>query len=297
MKLALVTYEAIHSYGSLSGSEDGVLLEFLTSKGVDITLEDWNGPAVNWQQYDVAVFKSPWDYFDKFNEFRAWLDRMEAMNIRTLNPISTIRWNADKHYLLEVEKAGLPIVPSALLKRGTAVPLEQYFTRFQTDKLIIKPCVSGGAKNTFIVSKEEAEQVVPKLEGLLREEDFLAQPFMPQIQEEGEWSFLFFNGKYSHCLLKSAKSGDFRVQHFFGGTIHPQEAPAHLLAQAQKLVGQFAEGCLYARVDGVVVGEELQLMELELIEPFLYLHTNPNSQENYYQALMQMLQEIPSSVS
>ncbi|WP_246850370.1 ATP-grasp domain-containing protein [Rufibacter roseolus] len=297
MKLALVTYEAIHSYGSLSGSEDGVLMDYLTSKGIDITLEDWHDPAVNWEQYDLAVFKSPWDYFDKFPEFCAWLDRMEALGIRTLNPISTIRWNADKHYLLEVEKAGLPIVPTALLKRGTDVSLDQYFSQFQTDKLIIKPCVSGGAKNTFIVSQDEVEEVKPKLEELLRAEDYLAQPFMPQIQEEGEWSFLFFNGQYSHCLLKSAKDGDFRVQHFFGGTIHPQEAPAHLLAQAQTMVDQFAEGCLYARVDGVVVGEELQLMELELIEPFLYLHTHPDSLENYYHALVQMMEEVPSSVS
>ncbi len=284
-----MTYEALQSYGALSGSEDGVLIDFLTSKGIDITPEVWDNPAVNWQQYDAAIFKSPWDYFDKFEAFRAWLDRVEATGLRTLNPISIIRWNADKHYLLEVEKAGLPIVPTALLKRGVAAELAQYFDLFQTDKLIIKPSVSGGAKNTFVVIKEEAEQVVPRLQELLAAEDFLAQPFVPQIQEEGEWSFLFFNGKYSHCLLKSAKSGDFRVQHFFGGTIQPQEAPAHLLAQAQKMVDQFALNCLYARVDGVVVGEELQLMELELIEPFLYLHTHPHSLENYYQALKEML--------
>ncbi|WP_207432738.1 ATP-grasp domain-containing protein [Sabulibacter ruber] len=289
MKLALVTYDAITSYGSLSGSEDGLLTDFLTSKGLDITPEVWDNPAVNWQQYDLAIFKSPWDYFDKFPQFSAWLDRMETLGVRTLNPLATVRWNADKHYLLDVAKAGLPTVPTALLKRGVEVQLEQYFDLFQTSKLIIKPSVSGGAKNTFIVPQEEVEQVVPKLQELLADEDFLAQPFMPQIQEEGEWSFLFFNGKYSHCLLKSAKSGDFRVQHFFGGTIHPQEAPAHLLPQAQKLVDTFAQGCLYARVDGVAVGEELQLMELELIEPFLFLHTHPDALENYYQALKQLL--------
>ncbi|MGV3541086.1 MAG: ATP-grasp domain-containing protein, partial [Rufibacter sp.] len=198
----------------------------------------------------------------------------------------------DKHYLLEIEEAGFPIVPSALLKRNMPVRLDELFTRFQTHKLIIKPTVSGGAKNTFTVSPEEVEAVLPKLHELLQAEDFLAQPFMPQIQEEGEWSLLFFNGKYSHCLLKSAKAGDFRVQHFFGGTIHPQPAPAHLLPQAQKLVNQFAQGCLYARVDGVDVNGQLQLMELELIEPFLFLHTHEQALENYYQALMEMVPEL-----
>ncbi|AKQ44638.1 hypothetical protein TH63_01760 [Rufibacter radiotolerans] len=289
MKLALVTYEAINSYGSISSAEDGLLTDFLSAKGLDITPEVWDNPAVNWEQYDLAIFKSPWDYFDKFAAFRAWLDKMETQGLRTLNPISTVKWNADKHYLLDVAAAGLPIVPTALLKKGTTVHLHEFFTQFQTEKLIIKPSVSGGAKNTFIVPREEEELAIPRLQELLASEDFLVQPFMPQIQEEGEWSFLFFNGHYSHCLLKSAKAGDFRVQHFFGGTIHPQEAPAHLLPQAQKLVDQFAKGCLYARVDGVAVGQELQLMELELIEPFLFLHTNPEGLENYYRALMEML--------
>ncbi|QHL88843.1 hypothetical protein GU926_15975 [Nibribacter ruber] len=289
MKLALVTYSDLHSYGSLSSSEDSVLVDYLTSKGLDLTVEVWNDPAVNWQQYEVAILKSPWDYFNRIEEFMAWLDKIEGLGVRLLNPIDIVRWNTDKHYLLEIEKAGLPVVPSALLKRGTEINLEDLYTRFSTDKLIVKPTVSGGAKNTFIVTKEQAAAELPKIQELTATEDFLAQPFMPQIQEEGEWSFLFFGGKYSHTLLKSAKSGDFRVQHFFGGTIHPQMAPAHLLSQAQKLVDKFAQGCLYARVDGIVVGEELQLMELELIEPFLFLHTNEHALKNYYQALKSML--------
>ncbi|WP_066833694.1 ATP-grasp domain-containing protein [Rufibacter ruber] len=292
MKLALVTYSEIQSYGSLSGSEDSVLLAYLSSKGIDITPEVWDNPAVNWQQYDLAIFKSPWDYFDKFAAFQAWLDQMETVGLRTLNPISTVRWNADKHYLLEVEKTGLPIVPTALLKKGEQAQLDGFFRQFDSSKLIIKPSVSGGAKNTFTVSRDEVQAVLPKLQELLQQEDFLVQPFMPQIQAEGEWSFLFFNGTLSHCLLKSAKSGDFRVQHFFGGTIHPQPAPAHLLPQAQKFIDQFAQGCLYARVDGVDVNGKLQLMELELIEPFLFLHTHAEALEKYYQALKELVPDL-----
>jgi len=288
LKIALVTYQALQSYGSLSGSEDNLLIDYLTSKGLDITPEVWDNPAVEWQQYDVALFKSPWDYFDKFPEFKLWLDKMEASGVRTLNPLKTIRWNTDKHYLLDIAAVGLPIVPTELLKRGTEAHLTSYFTQFGTEKIIVKPTVSGGAKNTFIVPRQEAEALLPKLQALLKVEDYLVQPFMPQVQEEGEWSFLFFNGRYSHTVLKAAKAGDFRVQHFFGGTIHPETAPAHLLPQAQQLIDQFAQGCLYARVDGVAMGQELQLMELELIEPFLFLHTHEAALENYYQALMEL---------
>ncbi len=289
MKIALITYDAIQSYGALSGGEDTVLVEYLTAQGLHLTPEVWDNPAVDWTQYDLALFKSPWDYFDKFTAFTAWLNQVEALGLRTLNPLSTIRWNADKKYLLEIAAAGLPVVPTQLLPRSQPVALETYFTRFGTEKIIVKPSVSGGAKNTLVVKRIDVPTVLPTIQNLLADEDYLVQPFMPQVQQEGEWSFLFFNGQYSHTVLKSAKAGDFRVQHFFGGTIQPKPAPTHLLPQAQKFVDQFAPGCLYARVDGVDVHGELQLMELELVEPFLFLHTHAPALENYYRGLKQLL--------
>jgi glutathione synthase/RimK-type ligase-like ATP-grasp enzyme len=117
----------------------------------------------------------------------------------------------------------------------------------------------------------------------------MAQPFLPQIQEEGEWSFVFFNGKFSHSLLKKAKPGDFRVQHYLGGTIHSAQAPAHLLKEATAYAEAFAKSCLYVRVDGLEVDKHFMLMELELIEPFLFLFTHPQGYENYYTGLMQLL--------
>ncbi|RZK54982.1 MAG: hypothetical protein EOO91_14965 [Pedobacter sp.] len=120
-------------------------------------------------------------------------------------------------------------------------------------------------------------------------EDFIVQPFLTEIEENGEWSFIFFGGKFSHALLKKAADGDFRVQATFGGTVHPQQPAKELLTTAQKYVDQFAKDCLYARVDGAIVNNEFLLMELELIEPFLFLDTEEKALENYYEALKRLI--------
>jgi glutathione synthase/RimK-type ligase-like ATP-grasp enzyme len=117
----------------------------------------------------------------------------------------------------------------------------------------------------------------------------MIQPFLKEIEDEGEWSLLFFNGQYSHSLLKKAKSGDFRVQHYLGGSIHPQSPSEEQIAVAKQYVTLFAKCCLYARVDGVYVNGAFNLMELELIEPFLFLFTHPQAYENYAKALKSML--------
>lgn len=290
MNIALVTYLDKGAYASPTvANEDDSLLHFLKTKGLTIEKVIWNDTNVSWEDYDLAILKSPWDYFDLIEDFYNWLAKLESKNIRLLNPIDVVKWNADKHYLHDIEKTGLKVTPSIFISQGTHIDLKLYLDKFNGDQIIVKPCVSGGSKNTFKVTAANVEEVNPKLDLLLQQEDFIIQPFLTEIQEEGEWSFLFFGGKFSHALLKKAKAGDFRVQHALGGTIHPQNPPHHLLEDAQKYVDQFAKDCLYARVDGTVVAQKFLLMELELIEPFLFLDTFENSYENYYQALLQLI--------
>ena len=290
MNIALVTYHDKGAYASPTvANEDDSLLHFLKTKGLTIEKVIWNDTNVRWEDYDLAILKSPWDYFDLIGDFYNWLAELKSKNIRLLNPIDLVKWNADKHYLYDIEKAGLKVTPSIFIKQGTHIDLNSYLDTFNGNQLIIKPCVSGGSKNTFKVTAANVEEVNPKLDLLLQEEDFIIQPFLTEIEEEGEWSFLFFGGKFSHALLKKAKAGDFRVQHALGGTIHPQSPPQNLLEDAQKYVDQFAKDCLYARVDGTIVDQKFLLMELELIEPFLFLDTFENSYENYYQALSQLI--------
>ena len=292
MKLAYIIYQDQGTYTSHVENEDAILLQFLQNKGLSITQEIWDDPAVNWQNYDVAILKSPWDYFDKIEEFYKWLHKIKDLKLRLLNPVDIVKWNADKHYLKDIADAGLPVIPTQFIEKGETPSLAGFFKIFETRKLVIKPTISGGSKNTFKFTEDDLNELSPKIARFLEEEGFMVQPFLPEIEKEGEWSFLFFNGKFSHSLLKKAKPGDFRVQHYLGGSIHNVEVPDHLLKSAEKYVKQFAKGCLYARVDGLEVNGQFTLMELELIEPFLFLFTNQDSYENYYIALAKMIEEL-----
>jgi glutathione synthase/RimK-type ligase-like ATP-grasp enzyme len=288
MNIALVTYNDNGLYTS-SLNEDDVLIQFLNSNELNVEKVIWNNPQVVWENFDLVMLKSPWDYFNLIEDFYQWLNQLKSKNIKLLNPVDTILWNADKHYLKDIEDAGLTIAKSIFLEKGADINLKHYFHKFSSEKLIVKPAVSGGAKNTFKVTPENVTTVNSELNMLLKEEAFIVQPFLKEIEENGEWSFLFFGGEFSHALLKKAKPGDFRVQHSFGGTIHPQQPSSDLLITVKRYVDQFANGCLYARVDGVLVNNEFQLIELELIEPYLFLDTNKKSLVNYYQALKRLM--------
>lgn len=288
MKIAYVCYEDVGTYTSSVENEDDILLEFLKAKGLSITMEVWTDTDVNWAKYDLAVLKSPWDYFDKIDQFYNWLSKLDQLNVRLLNPIKTVKWNSDKHYLQEIAEAGLPVTPTLYLEKGKKADLAGCFKKLDTEILIVKPCISGGSKNTIKITRANLDEISPLVKQFLMEQAYMVQPFLKEIETEGEWSFLFFNGKFSHNLLKKAKPGDFRVQHYLGGSIHPGLAPERLLKSAERYVSAFAGDCLYARVDGVVVNGEFMLMELELIEPFLFLFTHPDSYENYFNALVEM---------
>lgn len=291
MKIALLTYNDNGTYHRpAEKNEDDLLIDYLLTKGLTVEKTVWNHPHVKWESYDLVIIKSPWDYFNLIGDFYDWLTEMEKKKIKFLNPIATVKWNADKHYLKDIENAGLSIAPCVFLEKGELVHLDDYFLKLNSQKLIVKPAVSGGSKNTFKVTPENVEEVNRELHLLLAEESFILQPFLTEIEEHGEWSFIFFGGQFSHALVKKAKAGDFRVQHVFGGTIHPQLPPVALIADAQRYVDQFAKDCLYARVDGVIVNQQFLLMELELIEPFLFLDTNKKSLENYFQALNNRLE-------
>ena len=290
MNIALVTCETLAQYAAPNvDDEDNLLTRYLREQGHHVEPRVWTNPAVNWLAYDVVVLKSPWDYFDRVQEFYAWLDRLEALGVRLLNPVGTVRWNADKKYLRDMEQAGIRIVPTRWLPQGSVFEAENLFEALNAEQLVVKPAVSGGAKNTFELSRAEAIRRTPELNELLRHEDFLAQPFQRQIQEQGEWSLIYLGGEYSHCVLKTPKAGDFRVQHYLGGGITPREAPAYLRQAADRIVREFATGCLYARVDGIEADGELLLMELELIEPFLYLASAEGSLARYNQGLTRIL--------
>ncbi|HEY9260624.1 hypothetical protein [Chitinophaga sp.] len=285
-KIALITYQ--QQTGGVADPEADLLLQFLRGKGLDITTIVWNAPNINWEEYDVAIIKSPWDYHEQIDAFYAWLKVLEQAGVQLLNPADTIVWNSNKKYLLEIAAAGLPIIPSSLLEKGTVPDWQSFFRLWDTDKIVLKPCVSAGARNTLLLTSDAVAEKSSELNTWLQTEDYLVQPYLKEI-EEGEWSFLFFGGTFSHVLLKTPKQGDFRVQAHHGGSTSQAATTDSYINKAKAYVDRFGTGLLYVRVDGVIKDGEFYLMELELIEPYLFLSTAEHGYENYYTALITLL--------
>lgn len=289
MKIALVSYQVQERYAEgLKEDEDTVLIRFLGNKGLNVEKVVWDDQAVNWSAYDIVIIKSPWDYHEKITAFMSWLSLLDELNCRVLNSTELIRWNIHKKYLIEVANAGFEVIPSVIITDSSTERIRDLFDEFGNEKLILKPCISAGANNTMVLTRQTLEDKKSEIEGMIAGNDFLVQPFMDQITE-GEWSLVFFGGKYSHALLKVPAMGDFRVQHYYGGQFTQQVPDPDMIQKAEELVQKFASTSLYARVDGVAVKRRLVLMEIELIEPLLYLSVAEESYENYYSALKRVI--------
>lgn len=293
MKIAYVSYADQGKYAADSlEDEETILLGCLRESGLDVHREIWTDKKVAWSGYDVVLLKSPWDYHEKYETFCRWMDNVKKSGARMLNPHNIVKWNSDKHYLQKIAMAGLNVIPSAIIERGELPLLSSFFYQFGTDKLIVKPCVSAGARHTFTVTSQNLAERQALLAQLVKDEAFIVQPFIAEIEAEGEWSFIFLDGRFSHSVLKKPRNGDFRVQQYHGGTADAVEAADKHIQSATAYVEQFAKGCLYARVDGILIDDELHLMELELIEPYLFLGKHPEGYQRYTEALHNILQCI-----
>ncbi|QHS59584.1 ATP-grasp domain-containing protein [Chitinophaga agri] len=286
-RLALICEDPANLF-DMAKTEDRKLLHTLTAAGWEATAEDWKDENTDWTNYEVVILKSPYDYHNRLNEFRAWLHKLARAGVQLLNPAEMVLWNADKHYLQEIADAGFDIIPSVFLEKDTITDLVELFDRLGAEKIIVKPCVSGGSKNTFTLVAGETDLHHHPLKELLPKEAFIAQPFMNEIHE-GEWSMLFFGGAYSHTIVKKPKAGDFRVQPQYGASIHAVTPAPAVIGKATELVRRFAGGALYTRVDGVLADGKLMLMELELIEPLLYTAFDEESFARYITALDKVL--------
>ncbi|MFZ9236535.1 MAG: ATP-grasp domain-containing protein [Algoriphagus sp.] len=291
LHVAIASYYSTGAYDANTIDEDALLSSLLNEMGIAHQIHPWSAPEVDWSAFTHVLIKSTWDYFDFYPEFLVWLDTLERLGVQVLNEVPTLRWNSSKTYLMEIESQGFPCIAGKILPKGSKPVLDQLHSELNADKLVVKPLVSGGAKNTLKVGRGNEPGLEEKIQNLLQEEDFLVQPFIPEIVEVGEYSLIFFNEKLSHAVLKTPAAADFRVQHYYGGTIQTIEPSETLLASAQALVDRFAKNTLYARVDGVEIDGVFHLMELELIEPYLFLGLSDTAIPNYKAALRKRLLE------
>lgn len=275
--------------------DDAPLVAALAAAGVKARPAVWDEPQ-DWRRFEAVLLRSVWDYYERPDEFLPWLAHLERVGARCFNPPALVRWNADKRYLRELAERGVPIPPTLWFERGSdpgaaaaAVAASGW------DDVVIKPTISGGAWRTRRIAAREAVRHLDDMALVLRDAGLMAQPFLPEIVEQGEVSLLFFGGAFSHAALKRAKPGDYRVQWTHGGTHVPQAAAPDLVAQARRVLDAAPAPGLYARVDGVLRDGRLLLMELEQIEPFLFLGLDAGAGARLAAALLAALRGKPQA--
>ncbi|MEX2160805.1 MAG: hypothetical protein WD751_02730 [Anaerolineales bacterium] len=284
-KLAFVTYADLREL--IEG--DRLAVAALERRGFTVDACVWDDASVDWGQYEAIVLRSCWDYHLRSAEFGAWLSRLESMSAPVWNPIDVLRWNMDKTYLGDLQDQGIELIPSVWLPQGAHIHLEHLLAEKKWDRAVIKPVVSASADNTLLVSASQARRHQADFDTLLQRGGVIVQEFAGEIESQGEWSLIFYGGEYSHAVVKRPKAGDFRVQPHLGGTHAAAEPPRILVEQARSVVKAVDTDLLYARVDAIERNGRLLLMELELIEPYLFFPDHPEAAERFANALVEVL--------
>ena len=248
--------------------EMGKLVPAFAAQGMELDLIRWRDAAEKADDYDAMLPLLVWDYFEG-NEaaFTAEMAKAETKT-KLFNNFKTLRWNANKSYLDELENHGAPVISTITVKRVTETGVSRAFEELKTETLVIKPQVGGGAWRQVLYKKGDP---FPSKDDL-PPEGAMIQAFLPSVVKEGEYSFLYFGGKFSHGLIKRPKSGDYRIQSLYGGTEETYEPSSQERASAREVLDALDFTPLYARVD-LLRGRDgkLKLIELEMIEPYLYL--------------------------
>ena len=283
--VVLVTYDARPE----ATDDDRLLADALSARGVSVHAVPWSDPAAQWSAFDAVVVRSCWDYFLRAGEFHPWLDRLESERARVHNDVRVLRWNADKSYLRDISARGIPVIPTRWLAAGSAMSLGELRRETGWSELVVKPTVSGGAHRTWRATPDAESADDGRLAEMIDEGAVMVQPLVGEIERDGEWSLVFFAGRYSHAVLKRPRTGDFRVQREHGGTLESVEPASQVIAAAARAIAAIPFGDappLYARVDGCIVNGELLLMELEVLEPELFLRCESESAGRLADALL-----------
>lgn len=258
MKIALLTCEKLPDLNP----EDQKLIPELAKHNIAATAVIWDDKTINWSDFDYLIFRNIWDYFEKETEFNIWLE--------------------------QIEKLGISILPTLFIEKTNNLQVESIIPN-HWEKAVLKPAFSAGSYLTEVFEVADIQEINEKYKTISQEKELLLQEFMPQIQTLGETSFIFFNKKFSHAVNKKPVDGDFRVQTLFGGKYNLVQPGQELIEKAQKVIDTFPDKLLYARVDGIVIENELHLMEVECIEPDLYFDLSKGSIERFVASIVELI--------
>jgi len=281
--LILVPARDEHRYGDSWAGLFERLAGPLRAHGLTVAAQPWTD-AIEPGQARLVMPSLAWGYHGRQGEWFEKLDALEAAGVKMVNPPAVLRWNSTKTYLVELAGKGAPVVPTHAHDALTPEHVHAAFDAFGVDEVVVKPQVSAGSHETIRVKRHgfslDGGPTGPAL----------IQPFLPAVGEEGELSLFFFDGVFSHAVTKVAVEGDFRVQPQFGGRVSEIAPEPEALRAAQMVLAAAGEPLTYARVDLIRGLEHTpQLMELEVIEPDLFLEHAHDKGEAFARAVMRAL--------
>lgn len=288
--IALVTSAAAR------GLDDDLapLQSALTRRGADAAIVDWDDAAANWSDYDLAVLRSTWDYAARPVEFLAWAERAAAAT-ELCNPLDMVRWNIDKHYLADLEHAHIAVVPSIFIApdESPGGALDRVRQAYPDADIVVKPAISAGSRDTQRHRADARDAALAHIRRLqAHNRHVLLQPYLPSVDTQGETALIYFNGQFSHAIRKGPllqRDGAATSDLFAAEQVEQRHPGAAELALAERVISSmpFAATPRYARVDLIHDDDQQpRLLELELVEPSLFLNHADDAVERFVAVLL-----------
>lgn len=254
--------------------EDSIIQKAFEKRGMKVFRTSWSNPNFDWSSSKLLFISTTWDYFDRFPEFDKWMEFVKNKSV-LINPYETVKWNIDKHYLLDLKNNGINIPSTIFIEKGEQKTLTQLFDETSWEEVVIKPSISGAGRHTYRLTRDNIGDYDKLFANLLEDESIMFQEFQKNVITKGEVAYMFMGGEYTHAILKIAKKGDFRVQDDFGGTVEEYIPSESELIFAKQVVKNCGKETFYARVDIIYDNNnQLVVSELELIEPELWFRFN-----------------------
>ena len=264
-------------------ASDALLADALRSRGVRALHAAWDAMPPAQTAGQLLCLRSTWDYHLRGTEFAEWLDACAAAGATIVNPPQLVRWNMDKGYLRDLAAVGVPLPPSQWFEVGEQPDLGAVRAERGWSDLVVKPRISATAHGTHRLGAGQSLDVSQW--ATVVSSGAIVQQFVPEVAN-GELSLVYFGAQYSHAARKTPRAGDYRVQSEFGGTYAPAEASAEARALGEAALAAAPSTSVYARVDLLETAEGPLLMELELIEPELFVTLHPAAAARFADALI-----------
>jgi len=265
--------------------DDEHAIKPLEALGWQVSTLSWRQRSIPWSDFDIAIIRSTWDYWNDVPLFLDTLERIDRAT-RLANRLELVHWNLSKTYMRDLQQQGIGIVPTLFADSLRTDFLTHYRRELDADEIVVKPVVGANGEDAYRVSAGTAPEELERIVARFRKRDCMIQPFMRNILTEGEYSLFFFGGEYSHAILKKPAESEFRSQEEHGAEILSAVPGKRLLERARQAIGTISPAPLYARIDFIRdAGDDFLVMELEMIEPSMYLRMDPQAPVRFAEAI------------